>query len=229
MLDATSCGSIHLKSLSVSTEYDLDDPRFDVQSPESELLYNRVTEDQETTLPQVEGNTEETALSWDSKEAQDWWYNMCIIHLSITKWSKLIDENNYCTAFLLFHSGPLFQQQFMPTHCPQCLGANTSVIIIQAVLRSDLLGHNVLWMNQQQMVSIGPTCRGSKETHSVLFRAYSDMAYVWYILFIAPTGDESSSGIDKVRNVCNSMLINCQRTQSRLPPVWSHMLQLRAS
>ncbi|XP_075997616.1 protein transport protein Sec16B [Genypterus blacodes] len=56
-----------------SSEYELGDPRLDVQSLESELLIYRGTEDQETTLPQAGGNIEEAALSWDSKGGQDRW------------------------------------------------------------------------------------------------------------------------------------------------------------
>ncbi|KAM7410590.1 hypothetical protein PAMA_001836 [Pampus argenteus] len=56
------------------SESDLDDPRYkDIQSPEPELLYYRGTEDQETPVHQLqEINEEMTALSWDSRGAQEW-------------------------------------------------------------------------------------------------------------------------------------------------------------
>ncbi|XP_018525540.1 LOW QUALITY PROTEIN: protein transport protein Sec16B [Lates calcarifer] len=52
----------------VHSEFGLDD-----QSPEPELLYYRASEDQESFVHQTEGNPEEmTALSWDTRGAQDW-------------------------------------------------------------------------------------------------------------------------------------------------------------
>lgn len=53
--------------LSFSTEFELDDPRYnDIQSPQPELLYYGSPEDQETPLHQLqERNEEMTALPYD--------------------------------------------------------------------------------------------------------------------------------------------------------------------
>ncbi|XP_039985479.1 protein transport protein Sec16B isoform X2 [Xiphias gladius] len=66
------CALAHDDSKAYS-ESGLEDLSYDTQSPEPELLYYRGSEDQESLVHQIEGNTEEmTALSWDSREAQDW-------------------------------------------------------------------------------------------------------------------------------------------------------------
>lgn len=60
------------------TESDLDDLRSDIQSPEPELLYYRVAEDQESLEHPAEGNAEGmAALSRDASGAQSW-YKMFI-------------------------------------------------------------------------------------------------------------------------------------------------------
>ena len=57
-----------------STDSDFDDLGYDIRSPETELLYYRGSEDQESLLYQTGQNTEEvTALSCGDRGAQDWY------------------------------------------------------------------------------------------------------------------------------------------------------------
>lgn len=90
---------VHLTLLSPPTAPGLADLSRDIHSPEPELLYYRVSEDQDVLLNQTQGNPEErTALSSDIAGAPAWYKThsgIPFIHANVT------DEKYHYTFVIL--------------------------------------------------------------------------------------------------------------------------------